>query len=521
MQTHHNGHIPGQNGHIAISTAKSKYETATHGKHPLPSASQSNSPIDNQLGPDIYSTTLPWWRAAIRTQILSSVEWESRVIAKMQERIRTPWLDAYFVYTSSLGTHTFFMIALPLLFFFGYAELGRGLVFVLASGVYFSSFVKDLICSPRPLAPPVTRLTIGTHHLEYGFPSTHSTNSVSIALFIFSHVHRAYMSSSESAGMSQSTYYLSCILLFIYALSIVFGRLYTAMHSFTDCVFGVLLGTAIWGAHLIAGEFVERWLESGGWIVPLTITPLCLLLVHYHPQPVDDCPCFEDAIAFVSVILGIFLARWHTIHAGVEAKYMESVMPGNLEATWQDLGVWWSVAGAKMGVGILTIFAWRLLAKSTLHAVLPPLFRTLSMCITLPHRRFYTPATDYANVPMGGGGGGALRSIPSVIDLPGMIEVDVSGRGEPGLGVPTGMRGGELKRRGGGNGIGAGTGNRNGSAHDNGSANELEKAQPSKQVEHYDADVLTKVVVYAGIAALAAEGIPIMFSLFGWGVKPW
>lgn len=33
------------------------------------------------------------------------------------------------------------------------------LLLVLAMGVYTSSFVKDLFCSPRPFAPPVTRLS--------------------------------------------------------------------------------------------------------------------------------------------------------------------------------------------------------------------------------------------------------------------------------------------------------------------------------------------------------------------------
>ena len=45
-----------------------------------------------------------------------------------KNKIRSPWLDAYFVYTSSLGTHTFFMILLPAFFFFGYGELARGWV---------------------------------------------------------------------------------------------------------------------------------------------------------------------------------------------------------------------------------------------------------------------------------------------------------------------------------------------------------------------------------------------------------
>ena len=75
--------------------------------------------------------------------------------------------------------------------------------------------------------------------------------------------------------------------------------------------------------------------------------------------------------------------------------------------------------------GILTIFVWRISAKSFCHFVLPPIFRFLSHLFTLPHRRFYTPATDYVSVPPEKG----LRPIPSVIDLPRMVEYEVDGVG--------------------------------------------------------------------------------------------
>lgn len=77
---------------------------------------------------------------------------------------------------------------------------------VVGLGIYISSFAKDLVCTPRPYSPPVVRLSecsrqvsrdmpawvcnsdtclgMSTHHHEYGFPSSHSTNSVSIALFL-------------------------------------------------------------------------------------------------------------------------------------------------------------------------------------------------------------------------------------------------------------------------------------------------------------------------------------------------
>jgi hypothetical protein len=45
--------------------------------------------------------------------------------------------------------------------------------------------------------------------------------------------------------------------------------------------------------------------------------PVSLSLVHYHPEPVDDCPCFEDAIAILAVILGSFLGHWVDIKFGM------------------------------------------------------------------------------------------------------------------------------------------------------------------------------------------------------------
>ncbi|KAH9028198.1 hypothetical protein EDB85DRAFT_1618395 [Lactarius pseudohatsudake] len=38
---------------------------------------------------------------------------------------RTPWLDTYFLHTSMLGTHTFFLVFLPAFFFFEHDDLGR------------------------------------------------------------------------------------------------------------------------------------------------------------------------------------------------------------------------------------------------------------------------------------------------------------------------------------------------------------------------------------------------------------
>ena len=62
-------------------------------------------------------------------------------------------------------------------------------------------------------------------------------------------------------------------------------------------------------------------------VVPLVLVPICLIMVNQHPQPVDDYPCFEDAIAFVSVVMGSFLARWHAVHYGFDDQIFKGVIP--------------------------------------------------------------------------------------------------------------------------------------------------------------------------------------------------
>ena len=177
------------------------------------------------------------------------------------------------------------------------------------------------------------------------------------------------------------------------------------MHSFMDCIAGTILGAGIWWWHtdwagipyyiqasnpfhniftllsfgkvdassgsllvyigkgLGGGEWTERWVSQGGWEVPFILIPLCLLAVHHHPQPVDDCPCFEDSIAILSVMLGVFISRWvmcYTQFALAEVV----VMPGSgwsfstnewtqLERGLNDIVLWWCLAALKMAVGEL------------------------------------------------------------------------------------------------------------------------------------------------------------------------
>jgi hypothetical protein len=71
---------------------------------------------------------LPAWRNSLRKLLIPIVRWETPWLAFMQEKLRTPTLDSYFASTANLGTHTFFMVFLPILFWCGYTNVGRAYV---------------------------------------------------------------------------------------------------------------------------------------------------------------------------------------------------------------------------------------------------------------------------------------------------------------------------------------------------------------------------------------------------------
>ncbi|KAI4255531.1 MAG: hypothetical protein LQ352_002519 [Teloschistes flavicans] len=357
---------------------------------------------------DHYKNKLPSWRYAARQKLIPLIRWETPYVAKLQNTMRSPLLDSYFSITANLGTHTFFMIFLPVLFWCGYTNLGRGMVHILASGVFLSGFIKDMLCLPRPLSPPLTRISMShSVSLEYGFPSTHSTNAVSIA------VYAVYMLRSASLGINPTLKLAMEISSYFYATSIILGRLYCGMHGFFDVVVGSLLGAALAMLECLYGETLADLVFLGSTTAPTIILLATLVLVRIHPEPADDCPCFDDSVAFAGVIIGVELGNWHFAQSGLA---WDLPMPATVPFDLQALG--WPKAIARVMVGVVVVFAWREVMKPTLLKFLPPLFRIVeSLGLSLP-RKFFVQASMYTKVPRN------LKTdnvLPAISEIPSMI----------------------------------------------------------------------------------------------------
>ncbi|CAN8104009.1 unnamed protein product [Discula destructiva] len=328
---------------------------------------------------DHYKRAMPPWRYKLREKLLPMVRWETPYLAYFQNAVRTPALDSYFAITANLGTHTFFMIGLPILFWCGNPAFGKGLVHILAEGVFFSGFIKDMLSLPRPLSPPLHRITMsGSVALEYGFPSTHSANAVSVA------VYALLLLRSPDCTFAPTTRIALESLGYFYAASIIIGRLYCGMHGFADVIVGSILGAIVSLVEFYYAPIFEASLHASGWAAPLTVALIVIILVRIHPEPVDDCPCFDDSVAFSGVIIGVEIASWRT---------------GATKFVGPFPGLSWPVMIARIVLGVLIIVTWREIMKPSLLKLLPFLFRFIErLGVSLP-RRFFVPASEYKNIP--------------------------------------------------------------------------------------------------------------------------
>ncbi|KAL8707623.1 MAG: hypothetical protein Q9220_007361 [cf. Caloplaca sp. 1 TL-2023] len=357
---------------------------------------------------DHYKNKLPPWRYTARQKLIPLIRWETIYLSKLQDALRSPLLDSYFSITANLGTHTFFMIFLPILFWCGYTNIGRGMVHILASGVFLSGFIKDMLCLPRPLSPPLTRMSMShSASLEYGFPSTHVTNAVSVA------VYALFMLRSPKSDINPTLKSTLEALMYCYATSITLGRLYCGMHGFFDVFIGGLLGAAISILQCLYGDLFDDLVFQGSTIALFGIVLLILILVRIHPEPADDCPCFDDSVAFAGVMIGVEAGNWHYARSGLA---WDDPIPGTVPFNLHTMG--WPTAVARIVVGVGIVFAWRGFMKPALLKYLPPLFRVVeSLGLSLP-RKFFIQASMYTKIPKN------LKTdnvIPPMSEIPSLI----------------------------------------------------------------------------------------------------
>lgn len=230
---------------------------------------------------------------------------QSAPLARWQSYFRTPMRDAYFAYTALLGSHTFYVLCLPMPVWFGGFEHTRDLVYLLGYSIYLSGFLKDYLCLPRPRAPPLKRITLSAYTAkEYGAPSSHTANATAVALFLLWSV------AQNSNYLSAPTKIMLVMLITMYYFTLVLGRLYCGMHGFLDLFSGTLIGIVCFLGRIVAKSWFKDFNCGSHWWYPIISITWGLGILLNHVRPIDECPCFADSVAFIGVVTGIEVCDW-------------------------------------------------------------------------------------------------------------------------------------------------------------------------------------------------------------------
>lgn len=337
-----------------------------------------------------YKERLSPLRFKIRQMCLPLVRKETEILALLQGQVRHPALDFYFAWTANMASHTFYVLMLPLPIWFGASQMVRDLVFVLGMGIYVTGFCKDFLCLPRPRSPPLHRITMLSYTAqEYGWPSSHAANATAVTLVLIAKLFELRTS------YSISLFVLLLTLLTVYYFSLIVGRLYCGMHGFFDILSGSGIGLSMFLFRRYLGHSYDDWLlystRNSSWAGIFATVWFIILghlyLIHIYPEPVDDCPCFDDSVAFVGVLIGLDLAHYVCVltNAFTSANSFHDAItvPYSPEKGW-------FVSFARVVVGMVLVVIWKSILKPVLFTVLPPLYKLLG--VHLPRSNFISAA---------------------------------------------------------------------------------------------------------------------------------
>ncbi|KAK6457546.1 sphingolipid resistance protein [Scheffersomyces xylosifermentans] len=354
---------------------------------PTLSPQQSNhlSDAGNQSN-DHYKSRLSPFRYKLRSLLLPIIRSETKVLHKLQTSLRHPLLDYYFAWTANLASHTFYVLMLPPPIWFGASKLSRDLVYVLGLGIYFSGALKDYFCLPRPRSPPLHRITMSSYTTqEYGFPSSHSANATAVSLILLSKLIEI------KSALSTSKLYVLLFALFVYYVSLIFGRLYCGMHGVLDIAIGSLIGVACFSFRYFYGTQWDLMLFDNflnDWITPVLIIGFYLLLIHIHSEPIDDCPCFDDSVSFIGVLLGLDLSHYVAFKSKYFVNRNAFQDPLLINFEYSELG--WVKTALRFVLGVTLVVIWKAVSKPIIFTILPPIYKFIG--VSLPRRNFIPTA---------------------------------------------------------------------------------------------------------------------------------
>ncbi len=254
------------------------------------------------------------------------LEW----IRKIQEVLRSAWLDRFFLGWGYVDTLGFILIVVSAVWYLLDRRIGIRLIYVFLLNAVVNQALKSYFGLPRPcqVDPSVGLLCFPNH----GFPSGAAQQAILIAGIIFVESHKK----------------LYRCLGILFALFLCFSRIYLGVHYFSDILGGLIVGGVLLVVYAKLFPLCEKCWKLYVWLCPV----LLLLIGRFKAV---DLASFAVGLAiglllsrreergickFVSVLVGLFV-----FSAGMSLYPLFSIPLAILS------GLWLSWLGAKIPCG--------------------------------------------------------------------------------------------------------------------------------------------------------------------------
>ena len=251
-----------------------------------------------------------WVRREIRPWVLRRVHEGVPLIVAIQ-RYESPLRTLVFENGAYIVGELFYTLCFPLIFWSGHPRFARHLTLLLATTTYTGNSLKDLFSCPRP-PPPARRLHLRPHYNEeYGMPSTHVSNSVTLASYSFYYWVSAGVRGIPGIWVTTTSIIALTTVLFLG--KIAFGRLYLGMHTVVDLMGGLALALAMIVYWISMEDFVEAHILRAPFMQMVVLQlSFALALLLAYPVPLHENTAYKDSLSFhgnsIGVVYGCRLA---------------------------------------------------------------------------------------------------------------------------------------------------------------------------------------------------------------------
>jgi len=233
---------------------------------------------------------------------------EGRQTILAVQAYRNPFCDRFFAAASFCAEEEFYLLTLPFIFWNQDWLFAHHLLYVVNIGLYIGNQMKDVFCLPRPRdvwRPTNLHQTDSSALLDFGFPSTHTMNSISNSGFavLFYYCH------SYSDAFTATDPTLPCavaVLMAICYMSVLsLSRIYLGVHSPTDLRGGAVLGVMMMCTQFLIGKGLDRIVYARNpFFLFIQLFVVSFLFLLMCPQTRPPTPTFLQNAVNMGLIAG-------------------------------------------------------------------------------------------------------------------------------------------------------------------------------------------------------------------------